>query len=141
MSHCPLVFSLIPEPKKEIYETEGRNLEEVDEEKDLGVIMQSDLKWNRQCSKDVKSASRVLGMIRRSFSYLSQDIALQLNKTLQHLEYCVQTWRPHLKKRQTVNGRGLNESYTKLVTSMINYSYEERLKFYNLATSETKRIR
>jgi hypothetical protein len=27
-----------------------------DEEKDLGVTMQSDLKWNRQCTKAVKTA-------------------------------------------------------------------------------------
>ena len=78
----------------------GKNLEVVDEEKDLGVIMQSDLKWNRQCTKAMKTANRVLGMIGRSFSYLNKDTALHLHKTLvrPHLEYCVQAWRPYLKK-------------------------------------------
>jgi hypothetical protein len=66
---------------------DGKNLEEVDDETDLGVIMQSDLKWNRQCTKAVKTANRVLGMIRRSFSYSSKDTALHLYKTLV---------RPHL---------------------------------------------
>ena len=86
--------------KKEKYEMDGKNLEVVDEEKDLGVIMQSDLKWNRQCTKAVKTANRVLGMIRQSFSYLSKDITLHSYKTLTrpHLEYCVQAWRPYLKK-------------------------------------------
>ena len=39
-------------------------------------------------------------MIKRSFSYLSQDITIQLYKSLvrPHLEYCVQVWRPHLRK-------------------------------------------
>jgi hypothetical protein len=43
--------------KKEKYEMEGKNVEEVDEEKNLGVILQSDLKWNRQCIKAVRIAS------------------------------------------------------------------------------------
>jgi ribonucleases P/MRP protein subunit RPP40 len=75
-------------------------LDEVHYEKDLGVIMLSDLKLNRQCTKVVKTVNRVLGMIRRSFSYLSKDIALHLYKTLvrPHLEYCKQAWRPYLKK-------------------------------------------
>ena len=64
--------------KKVNYEMDGKNLEVVDEEKDLGVIMQNDLKWNSQCTKAVKTANRVLGMIRRSFSNLNKDIALHL---------------------------------------------------------------
>jgi hypothetical protein len=56
------------------YEMDGKDLDEVDDEKDLGVIMQGDLKWNRQCTKAVKTANGVLGMIRRSFSNLSKDI-------------------------------------------------------------------
>jgi hypothetical protein len=39
---------------------DGKNLEVVGEEKDLGVIMQNDLKWNSQCIKAVKTANRVL---------------------------------------------------------------------------------
>jgi hypothetical protein len=37
--------------KRENYKMDGKNVEEVDEEKDLGVIMQSDLTWNRRCTK------------------------------------------------------------------------------------------
>jgi hypothetical protein len=49
---------------RENYEMDGKNLDEVDEEKALGIIMQSDLKWNRQCTKVVKTANRVLGLMR-----------------------------------------------------------------------------
>jgi ribonucleases P/MRP protein subunit RPP40 len=95
--------------KRENYEMDGKNLDEVDDEKDLGVIMQSDLKWKRQCTKAVKSANRVLGMITRSFSYSSKDIVLHVYKTLvrPHLEYSVQAWRLNRKKR--ANGRGSKE--------------------------------
>ena len=128
--------------KKVNYEMDGKNLEVVDEEKDLGVIMQNDLKWNSQCTKAVKTANRVLGMIRRSFSYLNKDIALHLYKTLvrPHLEYCVQAWRPYLKKDIELT-EGVQRRATKLVPSMRNYSYEERLKLFGLTTLETRRIR
>ena len=36
------------------------------EEKDLGVIMRNDMKCNSQCTKAVKTANRVLGMIKKS---------------------------------------------------------------------------
>ena len=50
------------------YEIDGTKLDEVDEERDLGVIMQKDLKCNQQCSRAVKTANRVLGMIKRTFT-------------------------------------------------------------------------
>jgi ribonuclease P/MRP protein subunit RPP40 len=72
----------------------------VTEERDLGVIMQSDLKWDKQCSKAVNTANRILGMIKRSFCYLNKEVVLKLYKSLvrPHLEYSIQAWRPHLKK-------------------------------------------
>jgi len=45
-------------------------LESVNEEKDLGVIISEDLKWDKQCSAAVSKANKVLGMIKRSFSEL-----------------------------------------------------------------------
>ena len=82
------------------YTMEQNTLDAVAEERDLGVIMQNDLKWDKQCSKAVTSANRLLGMIKRNFHYLDKEIVLQLYKSLvrPHLEYCVQAWRPHLKR-------------------------------------------
>jgi len=39
----------------------GNILETVDEEKDLGVIVSKDLKWDKQCSQAVKKLIRCLG--------------------------------------------------------------------------------
>jgi hypothetical protein len=50
---------------KSIYEVNGKDLEEISEERDLGVIVQQDLKWSKQCSKSVRQlsiANRILGM-------------------------------------------------------------------------------
>jgi len=56
----------------------GKYLEEVVEERDLGVIMQRDLKCSKQCLEAVSTANKVLGMIRRTFSIRDKEIILQL---------------------------------------------------------------
>ena len=72
-----------------IYEMDGELLEEVIDERDLGVIMQNDMKCNKQCVKAVKTANRILGMIKRTSNCLLREIVLQLYKSLvrPHLEY------------------------------------------------------
>jgi hypothetical protein len=62
--------------------------------------VQQDLKWNKQCLKSVSTANTILGMIRRSFCCLSKDVVLKLHKSSvrHYLEYCVEAWRPHLRK-------------------------------------------
>lgn len=77
---------------------ENKILEEVFEERDLGVILQYDLKVNKQCVKAVNTANRVLGMIKRSFSHLTKPVLIMYKSLARlHLEYCIQAWRPHFK--------------------------------------------
>ena len=62
----------------------------VSEEKDLGVIVSDDFKWEKQCSETVKKTNRMLGMIKRNFTDRSQSTLIPLYKSLvrPHLEYC-----------------------------------------------------
>ena len=82
------------------YKMDNMELESVDEERDLGVIIQNNLKFDKQCMKAANAANQVLGMIKRSFSFHDKGIILMLYKTLVRpkLEYCIQVWRPHYKK-------------------------------------------
>ena len=84
------------------FELNGITLKEVTEERDLGVVVQNDLKCSKQCLKAVNtSANEVLGIIKRSFTGRDKDVMiLQLCKSLvrPHLKYSVQAWRPHFKK-------------------------------------------
>ena len=77
-------------------------LESVDEERDLGVIIQSNLKVDKQCAKAAQIANSVWDMIRRSFINKGVDIILPLYKSLvrPRLEYCVQAWSPFLRKTE-----------------------------------------
>jgi hypothetical protein len=117
-------------------------LQVVSEERDLGIIIQDDLKCSGQCAKAVKSANRILGMIRRTFTYLTRDVFISLYKSMvcPHLEYCVQAWRPHLVK-DIMMLEAVQRRATKLIPNMQHMSYEERLKILNLTTLETRRLR
>lgn len=107
------------------YEMNGKQLGKTIEERDLGIIMQSDLKWSKQCSKAVTSANRTLGMIKKSFCYLDSEMMLCLYKSLvrPHLEYCVQSWCPHLNK-YIYQIEGVQRRATTLMKSLSNESYE-----------------
>ena len=110
--------------------------------KDLGIIIQDDLKVSQQCFKVIKTANRILCVIYRSFEYKSSEIILPLYKSLvrPHLEYCVQAWSPHLVKDINLLEK-VQRRATRMIVSLKNIPYEERLKNLGLTTLETRRTR
>jgi hypothetical protein len=52
------------------YKMGGNNLESVNEEKDLGVIVTDTLSFSKYICKAAAKANRVLGMIKKTFSYI-----------------------------------------------------------------------
>ena len=78
----------------------GKQLAKIKQEKDLGVVISSDLKPSKQCSEVVKTANKLIGFIGRSFEFRTEEIILNLYNALvrPHLEYCVQCWSPYYKK-------------------------------------------
>ena len=67
---------------------DGIILQNIDNEKDLKVTFQNNLKCNRHCTKTVNAANRILGMTKRSlsFSYL-EKIAFCI---------CIRAWLDHI---------------------------------------------
>ncbi len=76
--------------------------------KDLGVTITSNLKFSQQCKEAAGKANRMLGFIKRNFSFKNKDIILPLYNSLvrPHLEYAVHAIlvaspnslvRPHLE--------------------------------------------
>jgi len=55
------------------YVMDGNRLQVVSEERDLGVIMSKDLKWEKQCVAAVKHGNKILGMIKRNFTDRSEE--------------------------------------------------------------------
>ena len=81
----------------------GRVLQETAEEKDLGVWIRNDLKFSTHMAKSVSKANQILGLIRRSFTYLDCQVMRLLFTALvrPHLEYgnvIWHGWHPFLQK-------------------------------------------
>ena len=124
------------------YEMEGKELIEVKEEKDMGVIVSSDLKVGKQCAIAGKKGNQILGMIARTFENRGKEIILQLYKSLvrPHLDYSVQAWRPRLVKDIEVLEK-VQWRATRMIWDCMGMSYCDRLKKLNVTTLETRRIR
>ena len=84
---------------------EGKKLEECHEEKDLGILISSDLKVESQCSQAFLKANRMLGLIKRTITNKTPDVMLSLYKSLvqPHVEYCISAWSPYYMKDKKLN--------------------------------------
>ena len=128
--------------QKAQYTMNGTQLKDVDSEVDLGVTTSSNLKPSQQCSEVVKKANKVIGLIGRSFEYKSKNTILTLYNSLVRplLEYCVQAWCPYYQKDIDKLER-VQRRVTKMIPSLRNKSYEERLKELNLFPLKQRRLR
>src|SRR6266536_1931380 len=124
------------------YFMDGVKIQAVEDEKDLGVIINKDLKVSKQCIKAAKMGNKILGMINRSFEDKSKSTILRLYKSLvrPHLDYCSQAWNPYLIKDIKMLER-VQRRATKMIKECKGMSYEDRLKKTGLTTLETRRIR
>ncbi len=70
----------------------GVNIESVHSVKDLGVTVASNLKFSQQCNESGKKANRMVGLIKRKFSFKKKDVVLPLYNGFvrPHLKYTVQ---------------------------------------------------
>ena len=117
-------------------------LSEVEFEKDLGVWINSSLKSSLQCNKAAASAMRVLGMIRRTFTFNSKELFIFLYKTYVRplLEYCVQLWCPYLAGDIDTLER-VQRRATKLVPEFSKLPYESRLRKLDIYSLYCRRKR
>ena len=126
----------------EKYTFHQQELEHVFEQKDLGVILDAELKFDEHLPVKVKKANAMAGLIRRTFSYLDGPLLKKLFTTFvrPHLEYGQVIWTQHLKKYMTIL-ENVQHQATKLVDSFHHMSYSERLKKLNLPLLVYRRAR
>ncbi|KAK3867803.1 hypothetical protein Pcinc_026766 [Petrolisthes cinctipes] len=114
----------------------GEVLEHVDVENDLGVTIDSPLKFEQHILNKIKIANSMMGLIRRVFSYLSPDIFKPLLYSAlvrSHLEYVQAVWSPRYKRMQDMIEQ-VQIGATKQVDGLQHLDYPERLKLLNLPT-------
>ena len=129
------------------YDMEGEDgtsvaLEKTELEKDLGVWMDGTLKFSHHVAHAVSKANQLLGLIRRSFTYLDGPLLKQLYTTIvrPHLEYANVVWHPYLMKDIEALER-VQHRTTKLVPQLSRSPYEDRLKHLDLPTLIYRRDR
>ena len=80
------------------YQIDQHMLENVNEKKDLDVIIDNQLKFHMHTSAAVKKANTILGLIKRSFDASDEDTLPLLFTSMvvrPHLEYGNIIWGPH----------------------------------------------
>ena len=103
-------------------------MEHVFEEKDLGVIVDSDLTFEEHISSKIRSANVIVGLIRRSFSYLDCKSFMKMYTFVRpHIEYSQSVWAPYLMKYINLL-ENVQIRATKIVGGISKLDYTERLK-------------
>jgi len=117
-------------------------IDKVDKIKDLGIIFDSRLKFDKHIDAKINTAYQMLGIIKRNFFHLTPDSFVVLYKSIvrSHLEYSEYVRNPHhqqlIEKIEKVQ-----KMATKLIIAVKPLKYEERLRYLNLPTLKYRRIR
>ena len=123
-------------------EEEEKQINTCDQEKDLGVIFDEKLDFNKHIESAIGKANQMLGLIKRTFSYLDKNVFLKLYKSMvrPHLEYGNIIWHP-LYKKQSISIERVQRRATKLLRECKNMTYLQRLKYLHLHSLKGRRLR
>ena len=79
------------------YNIQGTNITSTDKIKDLGVIIDSNLKFHDHVNSVICKANRTLGIIRKTFQFTDNQMFVTLYKTMVRpvIEYGNFIWGPH----------------------------------------------
>ena len=117
-------------------------LERSECEKDLGVYVDSLLRFDHHIATIVKKGNQMAGLLWRTFKYVDEEMFLALYKTMvrSHLEYAAPAWSPHTWKLAEELEK-VQRRATKRVPALANLSYEERRRKLKLPTLVYRRLR
>ena len=119
-----------------------KSLEETDQEKDLGVIVESNLRPTTHCKKAANRGMTALRKLKGSFRTLStRNFKPIYNAFVRpHTEYCIQAVGPYMAQNFKTLER-VQRRATKMVQGLKNVPYQERLKKLGLCGLEQRVLR
>ena len=123
-------------------EKDRQTLQTTTAEKDLGVIVDPDLSFEKHIEEVVKKANKLVGMLSRVIVNKDKEIMVPLFKSLVRpvLEYGNVVWSPKLKKHVELI-ENVQRRFTKRIKGFKDMEYEERLKKLGLPSLEYRRFR
>ena len=118
------------------------SLMESDLEKDLGIFFSSNLKWKKQVTSAAAKANRILGMLKRTFTYINPMTFKTLYTAYvpPHLEHAVSVWSPYFKYDIELLEK-VQERATRIIPGFQKIAYSQRLKKLGLLSLENRRRR
>ena len=107
----------------------------IEEQKDIRVIIDSNLEFDKHIKQKINKANSIVAVIRRSFTSLNQHNCLPLYKALvrSQLDYAISIWSPYKQKYKDAIDN-VQRRATKQLPGMKNIPYEERLERLKLPT-------
>ena len=128
------------------YYLDGLELPEIDSEKDLGVLVPQNWKWDQHINSVVKKATSISAWVLRTVISRSPEVMLQIYKTFirPHLEYCVQLWSPlpaHGNWALIMAIENVQGQFTRAIDGVGLLTYENRLKKLGLTALLERRAR
>ena len=142
---CKIMHFGANNEKYPYYLKNNRVLQEIEVssvEKDVGVYISDDLKWEKQVRSAAGKANSMLAILNNTFTYMDKNLMKTLFCTYvrPHLEFAIQAWSPYystdISELEKIQRRA-----TKLIPELRHLEYEERLKMLNLTSLEVRRLR
>ena len=100
------------------YHLDGKELDFVESEKDLGVLVRSNFSWNDRADYLYSKASSRLGILKRLLHFVNQKRVFYIAVTRSLFEHCVQVWRP-------TSDSGILKRAVKWILSEQQFSYSD----------------
>ena len=118
---------------------DGNKIQKVDNVKDLGIIMSSDLRFSDHINHIASKCKQLTGWIFRTFKSRDKLTMLTLWKSLvlSRLDYCSQLWSPS-KVGEMQEIEGLQRTFTNYISEVSNLDYWDRLSKLHLYSIERR---
>nr|XP_047124213.1 uncharacterized protein LOC124806948 [Hydra vulgaris] len=120
----------------------GIKLHDSKSKRDLGVIFLTNLKWKDQVTIAIGKANQMLGRLKKSFASFDCQLikSLYLTFICPLLELAIPVWFPYMKGDCNAIEK-IQHRATKIVSSISNLKYEDRLIVLGLTTLTERRKR
>ena len=123
-----------------VYKMDGKQLDVVEEEKDIGVIVHRSLKPSKQCRKAAGTASAVLRQLARNFHFRDRNIIrkLYIQYARPYLEFASPAWSPWLKEDKEILER-VQIQAVGMISGLKGKTYIEKCEELGIDTLEARR--
>jgi len=125
--------------KKFSYNLDNSPIPPTHQSRDLGVIIDSNLKFHSQALAASAKARKVGNYLLKYLNFVNcSTLKILINSFIRpHLEYCIQAWRPFYHKSFAVLERTFRY-FTKRCPETVGLPYPERLKLLGLRTLDAR---